>query len=316
MESQQTLAFFDLRKISDYSVTEWPEYLERLKSKHWSFGIDHGVPSVFANELLEKVQEAKSTDEALHEFLNNPARVRELLAQDLAEKNNLERNSLRGFTNSWRIKIISLNNYLAFLNEEVLKLGRPALTALPGEESSEFIEWVHNLGVYDSVGLTIDDLPSMTAEQEFHDLCDEMDADFSLAMDNEREVWRDYVSVHSRATNVLMTFLLVEKFCLEAHEFLNRVMQLNVSFSPKSGAPVIDERLRSLKSQFGIEFTYTRQAAEVLFKLRQARNLYVHGNWEGFEETLGQLSSSQLLSVSSEIIFAVCQGIALRFQQR
>jgi hypothetical protein len=312
LKSSRLLGFFDLVMLSDFSASPWPPYLGNLREAKWQFGINH-LDSPMMNYLNHKMILGLESQEAQNESLEDPKYLQKLLHEQAQHDRELKSKTLRGFSNFWRRRLLSLNNYLAYTNNSILKIGGSVIHSHIGEDPSpELTSWVVGLGVYDSQGLTLGDVSGIETQEEFSDFCSDIDFDFNTAIEQEAESWKEYVSIHAKASNVLLIFLTIEKFSLEAFHFMNHAMGLEKTFTPDPKAPLIDERFRALKSSFGVEFNYSPVTAEALFKLRQARNFYVHGDWEKFDSVLDDLTTSGLIFIGSELIFAVCDGMRHR----
>ena len=315
LEVEDILKFFDLVMLSDYSALSWPPYLRNLRDENWLFG-SNNFESPMMNHLNHIMNSGLEPQDIINELLDDPESLKGLLYEQAEYDREFKSKTLRGFSNSWRRRLLSLNNYLAYTNESILKIGGSVIQRHSYEDPSpELDSWVIGLGVYDSQGLTMGDVSGIETEEEFSDFCSEIDSDFSMAIEQEKEAWNEYVLIHAKASNVLLIFLTIEKFSLDVFYFMNQAMGLEESFTPNPKAPLIDERLRALKSSFGVEFNYSPAAAEALFKLRQARNFYVHGDWGKFDSVLDDLTTADLIFIGSELIFAVCEGIQNRLSR-
>ena len=315
LEVEDILKFFDLVMLSDYSALSWPPYLRNLRDENWHFG-SNNFKSPMMNHLNHIMNSGLEPQDIINELLDDPESLKGLLHEQAEYDREFKSKTLRGFSNFWRRRLLSLNNYLAYTNESILKIGGLVIQRHSYEDPSpELDSWVIGLGVYDSQGLTMGDVSGIETEEEFSDFCSEIDSDFSMAIEQEKEAWKEYVLIHAKASNVLLIFLTIEKFSLDVFHFMNQAMGLEESFTPNPKAPLIDERLRVLKSSFGVEFNYSPAAAEALFKLRQARNFYVHGDWGKFDSVLDDLTTADLIFIGSELIFAVCEGIQNRLSR-
>ena len=315
LEVEDILKFFDLVMLSDYSALSWPPYLRNLRDENWHFG-SNNFESPMMNHLNHIMNSGLEPQDIINELLDDPESLKGLLYEQAENDCEFKSKTLRGFSNSWRRRLLSLNNYLAYTNESILKIGGSVIQRHSYEDPSpELDSWVIGLGVYDSQGLTMGDVSGIETEEEFSDFCSEIDSDFSMAIEQEKEAWNEYVLIHAKASNVLLIFLTIEKFSLDVFYFMNQAMGLEESFTPNPKAPLVDERLRALKSSFGVEFNYSPAAAEALFKLRQARNFYVHGDWGKFDSVLDDLTTADLIFIGSELIFAVCEGIQNRLSR-
>jgi len=315
LASQHILKFFDLVMLSDYSALSWPPYLRNLRDENWRFG-SNNFDSPMMNYLNHKMNSGLKSQDIIDEWLADTASMKNLLHEQAEYDGKFKSKTLRGFSDFWRRRLLSLNNYLAYTNESILKIGRSVIQRHSYEDPSpELDSWVIGLGVYDSQGLTMGDVSGIETEEEFSDFCSEIDSDFSMAIEQEKEAWKEYVLIHAKASNVLLIFLTIEKFSSDVFHFMNQAMGLEESFTPNPKAPLIDERLRALKSSFGVEFNYSPVAAEALFKLRQARNFYVHGDWGKFDSVLDDLTTADLIFIGSELIFSVCEGIQNRLSR-
>lgn len=315
LEVEDILKFFDLVMLSDYSALSWPPYLRNLRDENWHFGSSN-FESPMMNHLNHIMNSGLEPQDIINELLDDPESLKGLLYEQAEYDREFKSKTLRGFSNSWRRRLLSLNNYLAYTNESILKIGGSVIQRHSYEDPSpELDSWVIGLGVYDSQGLTMGDVSGIETEEEFSDFCSEIDSDFSMAIEQEKEAWNEYVLIHAKASNVLLIFLTIEKFSLDVFYFMNQAMGLEESFTPNPKAPLVDERLRALKSSFGVEFNYSPAAAEALFKLRQARNFYVHGDWGKFDSVLDDLTTADLIFIGSELIFAVCEGIQNRLSR-
>lgn len=220
-----------------------------------------------------------------------------------------ESKSGRRLAEVWRRRLLSLNNYLSYANEHLLKIAKPTLSE---NDDTELVQWVMDLGVYP---VDADEEKAQLPESDEAELewLDDAEREFEEELENQREIWGDYARVHGRAGNVATIFLFLEKFSIEALQFISEQTNDSVEFNPRPRRSLVDERLRSLREDYGITFNYTAEVADTLFALRKARNLYMHGRWDEFDAVLAGRKSSDLIYVCSQLIHTVCFAITRRF---
>jgi hypothetical protein len=302
-EAVNIISFFDLKKAVDsscYSV-DWPDYLVIVRRPFWK---DNGHLDDSSWDLLSSLYDQIKSGENLGSWLSSePAQI---LMHDQAKG---ESKSGRRLAEVWRRRLLSLNNYLAYSNEHLLKIAKPTLLE---NDDTELAQWVMDLGIYP---VDADEEKAMLSETDEAELewLDDAEWEFEEELENQREIWRDYAQVHGRAGNVATIFLFLEKFSIEALQFATDQSNALIEFNPRPRRSLVDERLRALREDFGITFNYTAEVAETLFALRKARNLYMHGRWDEFDTVLAGRKSSDLIYVCSQLIHTVCFAITKRF---
>lgn len=302
-EAVDIISFFDLKKAVDsscYSV-EWPDYLAIVRRPFWR---DTGHLADANSDLISSLYDQIKSGEDLASWLSSePAQI---LMRDQAKR---ESKSGRRLAEVWRRRLLSLNNYLSYANEHLLKIAKPTLSE---NDDTELVQWVMDLGIYP---VDADEEKAMLDEDYEAELewLDDAEEEFEEELENQREIWRDYARVHGRAGNVATIFLFLEKFSIEALQFATDQSNDPVEFNPRPRRSLVDERLRALSEDFGITFKYTAEVADTLFALRKARNLYMHGRWDEFDTVLAGRKSSDLIYVCSQLIHTICFAITKRF---
>lgn len=302
-EATDIISFFDLEKAVDSSCysEQWPDYLAIVSRPFWD---NYGRLDDSEWDLLSSLYDQIKSGEDVASWLSSETAQMQLLDQT---KKKLK--SGRRLAEVWRCRLLSLNNYLAYANEHLLKIAKPTLTE---NDDTELVQWVMDLGIYP---VDADEEKAMLDEANEAELewLDDAEREFEEELENQREIWRDYARVHGRAGNVATIFLFLEKFSIEALQFATDQSRVAVEFKPKPRRSLVDERLRALREDFGITFNYTAEVAETLFALRKARNLYMHGRWDEFDAVLAGRKSSDLIYVCSQLIHTVCFAITKHF---